>query len=298
MSVAIWVGYPRSYTSGRNRPPQFVTLHYTAGSEGPTSAESGANYDQHRTDGTSTHYFTDSEGPALQEVPEGDRSHAALFHGNEIGIHIEICGTVQSRDQWLDPVSYKTLEMTAALTREICLRNGYELRRLTVDETRTAYYGKDHRPTGINDHNTITLAFPEDGGTHTDVGTEFPWDVFMAMVLEDSMTTPAAVWAEQMPNPNGGMAAASTFQVYADYYAWLAGIWAWQSKYLLLGLAAMQDPIEVPAAPERFGNYPETQPLTVPNLLAQAILAGGGGGPGQLIQHTHELGDSGPAEPL
>jgi N-acetyl-anhydromuramyl-L-alanine amidase AmpD len=183
MATSIWVGYPRSYTAGRLRPPQFVTLHYTAGSEGPTSAENGVAYDKIRTDGTSTHYFTDSSGLALQEVPDGDRAHAALYHGNQIGIHIEICGTAQSRAQWLDPISLATLKTTAALTRELCQRHGFPMVRLTTAQTRAAWYAADgSRPRGINDHNAITLAFPEDGGTHTDVGPEFPWDVFMGLV--------------------------------------------------------------------------------------------------------------------
>lgn len=185
MSVAIWVGYPRSYTSGRARPPQFVVLHYTAGSEGPTSAENGADYDKRRTDGTSTHYFVDSSGPALQEVPDGDRAHAALYRGNEIGIHIEICGTLQTRAQWLDPTSYATLVTTAALTREICDRHGFQLKQLNSAQTRAAYYDSV-KPTGITDHGRVTAAFPEDGGNHTDVGTEFPWDVFMEMVTGGS----------------------------------------------------------------------------------------------------------------
>lgn len=183
MSVAIWVGYPRSWTAGRIRPPQFVVMHYTAGSEGPTSAENGAEYDKNRFDGTSTHYFVDSQGPALQEVPDGDRSHAARFHGNEIGIQVELCGTVQTRAQWLDPVSYATLVMAAALTREICDRHRFDLRLLTVEETRQAYYGKDYRPTGVTDHGRVTAAFPEDNGDHTDVGDGFPWDVFMGLVV-------------------------------------------------------------------------------------------------------------------
>jgi hypothetical protein len=166
-----------------------VTLHYTAGSEGPTSAENGAAYDKTRTDGTSTHYFVDSSGPPVQQVLDDDRSHSAYFHGNEIGIHVEICGTAQSRAQWLDATSYATLCTTATLVREICVRHGFQLRRLTVAETRAAYYGKT-RPTGINDHGTVTAAFPEDGGTHTDVGPEFPWDVFMALVVDDAPTLP------------------------------------------------------------------------------------------------------------
>ena len=181
MTDVLWVGYPRAYTKGRQRRVQVVVLHYTAGSEGPTSAEGGADYDKRRTDGTSTHYFTDSAGPALQEVPDGDRAHTARYHGNEIGIHIEICGTVQSRSQWLDPVSYATLLTTAGLVAILLKRHGFAFRRLTTEELRRAYYN-DSSITGIVDHNACTYAFPEDGGTHTDVGANFPWDVFLGMV--------------------------------------------------------------------------------------------------------------------
>ncbi len=183
MATSIWAGYPRSYTPGRSRPVQFVTLHYTAGSEGPTSAEAGVAYDKVRTDGTSAHYYTDSQGLALQEVPDGDRAHTALYHGNQIGIHIEICGTRQTRAQWLDPVSLATLQTTAALVRDLCLRHGLPMVRLSTAQTRAAWYAASgSRPKGINDHNACTLAFPEDGGSHTDVGPEFPWDVFMQLV--------------------------------------------------------------------------------------------------------------------
>lgn len=179
----LWAGYPKSWTRGRNRKVQYVVLHYTAGSEGPTSAEGGVAYDKRRTDGTSTHYFTDSAGPALQEVPDGDRSHAARYHGNEIGIQIEICGTRQTREQWLDAVSRPTLETTAWLVATLLKRHGLAFKLLTIAETRAAYYAPVAvRPTGITDHSRCTQAYPEDNGDHMDVGTAFPWDVFMAMV--------------------------------------------------------------------------------------------------------------------
>lgn len=183
MTDILWVGYPKSYTKGRRRKIQVVVLHYTAGSEGPTSAEGGASYDKRRTDPTSTHYFTDSAGPALQEVPDGDRAHTARFHGNEIGVQIEICGTVQTRSQWLDPVSMATLRTTAGLVAILLQRHGLAFRRLTTAELRRAYYS-DTSLTGIVDHNACTQAFPEDNGTHTDVGAAFPWDVFMGLVAE------------------------------------------------------------------------------------------------------------------
>jgi hypothetical protein len=179
---------------------QFVTLHYTAGSEGPTSAESGAQYDKNRTDGTSCHAFFDSQGPGLQEVPFGDRSHSAFYHGNEIGVHFEICGTIQTREQWLDATSMATLKTCAAAVAYTCDALGLAKRRLSVAETRAAYYNSaGSRPTGINDHATVTLAFPEDGGDHMDVGTAFPWDVFMDMVTGGANPSPGPLppWEDE-----------------------------------------------------------------------------------------------------
>lgn len=207
---AVWVGYPKSYTPGRRRPVQFVTLHYTAGSEGDNTAEAGASYDKRRTDGTSTHYFTDSAGLPIWEVPLGDRAHTARFHGNEIGVHIEICGTRQTRAQWLDAVSTRTLRTTAKLVAQLCRQLGLPVRRLSTAETRAAYYAAEgKRPKGINDHNACTYAFPEDDGTHEDVGAEFPWDVFlgwvqgyydeeggdMALTDEDALKVAQTVWS-------------------------------------------------------------------------------------------------------
>lgn len=182
-----WVGPARSYTNGRIRQPRYVTLHYTAGSEGPTSAEAGAAYDRSRTDGTSCHYFTDSQGPALQEVRDEDTAHSALYRGNALGYHIEICGTAQTRAQWLDATSRATLQTTAELVAYLLRKHGLPDRRLTVAETRQAWYAAPedrHKYEGYNDHGTITRAYPEDGGTHTDVGPNFPWDVFSAMVTQ------------------------------------------------------------------------------------------------------------------
>lgn len=173
-----WAGYPRSYTAGRRRAPKLLVVHYTAGNEGPTSAENGIHYDKIRTDGISCHAFFDSEGPGLQEVPFGDRSHSAFFYGNEIGVHYEICGTRQTREQWLDGTSQATLVTCAAATAYACETLGLQKRRLTDGEVRRAWDVGDIG--GICDHWAITRVFGR--GDHTDVGPEFPWDVFTALV--------------------------------------------------------------------------------------------------------------------
>jgi len=195
-----WAGPPRSFTEGRERQLRYVTLHYTAGSEGPTSAEAGAAYDKTRTDGTSCHYFTDSLGPAVQEVHDEDTSHSALYRGNVLGIHIEICGTAQTRAQWLDTTSRATLRTTAELVAYLLKKHGLPNKRLSVAETRAAWYApaaERSRYEGYNDHGTITRAYPEDGGTHTDLGAGFPWDVFSAMITEamEAPVTPAEISA-------------------------------------------------------------------------------------------------------
>lgn len=181
--MATWVGLPRSYTPGRVRPVQYIVIHSTEGSEGPTAAENGAAYDKIRTDGTSTHLFIDSNS-AVQEVRFTDRAHAARFHGNEIGIQIELCGLAgQTWTQWHDAASTAELRLAAKEVAAICKEYSIPVRRLSVAEVRAAYYNAaGARPKGICSHYDVTRAYPEDGGTHTDPGPNYPWAEFLAMV--------------------------------------------------------------------------------------------------------------------
>lgn len=181
--MAKWVGYPRSYTPGRNRPVQYVVIHTTEGGEALNAAENGAAYDKVRTDGTSTHLFVDPDS-ALQEVPFTDRAHAARFHGNEIGVQIELCGYAgQTWAQWHDGASTAELKLAAKEVAAICRQFAIPVRHLTVAEVRAAYYNAPNsRPKGICSHYDVTRAYPEDGGTHTDPGPNYPWDEFLALI--------------------------------------------------------------------------------------------------------------------
>jgi hypothetical protein len=155
-------------------------MHTTEGSEGPTSAEDGARYNQRRTDGTSAHFFVDSNS-TVQGVKTTDEAHTARRHGNDVGIQIEVCGKAgQTRAQWYDKMSAGTIEQTAQLC--VALR---------------AKYGKNHFPlinltpaqlragrNGFAEHFDATKAWPEDGGTHWDPGPNFPWDKLFARIAE------------------------------------------------------------------------------------------------------------------
>ncbi len=165
---------PRSYTTGRGgwaNVPRVIVAHYTAGSEGPTSAEDGAAYDQRRVDGTSAHYYHD-QNSTVQCVRTTDMAHTAYPTGNHIGIHHELCGTRQTRAQWLDPASDATLTNAARQMARDARKYAIPVRHLRVDQLKAGAYG-------LCGHDDITAAFE---GDHTDPGPEFPWDVLLARV--------------------------------------------------------------------------------------------------------------------
>lgn len=173
---------PAAWGSGRDgKSVQYVVVHYTAGSEGPGAAENGASYDQRRTDGVSTHYHVDSDS-VVQCVQTKDRANACYHKGNRLGIQYELAGTLQSRAQWLDPISSATIDQAARQIARDCAKYGLPVRRLSVDETRAAWYSYPNGPKGIVGHVDVTRAYPEDGGDHTDPGPEFPWDVLMERI--------------------------------------------------------------------------------------------------------------------
>lgn len=184
---------PRSFSRGRpTGQPTKICVHYTAGSERSTSAEDGALYDQRRTDGTSSGYYADSNS-VVHCVRTTDRSHTALRHGNDDAIHYELCGTAQTRAQWLDAASRPTLRNAARQMVRDMRKYGIPLKRLVGRQVR------DRSAKGICGHVDFTTGWPEDGGTHTDPGPQFPWDVLFADITaalggdteEDDMFTEA-----------------------------------------------------------------------------------------------------------
>lgn len=201
-----WGGPPRAYGTGRDgKAVRLSVIHYTAGSETRTSAEDGAAYDKIRTDGTSCHAFHDQDS-SVQEVLRRDRANSAFSKGNRLGIQHELCGTAQTRAQWLDAASDATLWRAARAVAKDCIDFGLEPRRLSDAEVRAAWYQFPNGPRGICGHDNITRAFPEDGGDHLDPGSGFPWDIFISrvklviagegedMTSEESMLLKGAAW--------------------------------------------------------------------------------------------------------
>lgn len=159
-------GGPRSRT-------QIIIIHATDNTA-PASGE--ASYATRREDGTSAHYYVDSV-QTIQALPIGNIAFGALGHGNAVGVQYELCGR---SNQLTDP----TIRRAATQVARDCARYGIPVRKLTPAQIRAG-------ERGICGHADVTLAWPEDGGDHTDPGSNFPWSTFIGYVAgnpqEDDM---------------------------------------------------------------------------------------------------------------
>jgi hypothetical protein len=167
----------RSFDSGRPQRPRWIVVHTTEGHEGPEGAENGAHYDSTRTDGTSAHYHHD-EDSTVQCVRTTDRAHSARAHGNLYGIHHECAGKAgQGKAGWADASSQGEIRNLAKQCARDARKWQIPIRRLTSAEVRNGALG-------FCGHNEITIAFPEDKGTHWDPGPDFPWAQFLSLVQQ------------------------------------------------------------------------------------------------------------------
>ena len=164
---------PRSWTAANRSSVQLVVIHTTEGSAQAESAEDGAAYDQRRTDGTSTHYFHDSNS-TVQCVRTADQAHAARTQGNRRGIQHELCTRAGSAD-WNNAYHTAMLRRAAKQAARDARKWGIPVRHLSVAQVADGVKG-------FCGHADITAAFPQDNGTHTDPGTGFPWSRFLDMV--------------------------------------------------------------------------------------------------------------------
>lgn len=184
---------PRSWTNANRSSVQLVVIHTTEGSAHSQSAEDGANYDQDRTDGTSTHYFHDCDS-TIQCVRTEDQAHAARTQGNKRGIQHELCTKANSAN-WNDSYHQAMLRLAAKQAARDAKKWDIPIRKLTSAQVADGVKG-------FCGHVDVTYAFPQDGGTHTDPGKNFPWSQFLAMIEDEGDTMSVADFAEAFKNPD------------------------------------------------------------------------------------------------
>ena len=151
-----------------------IAIHNTSNTANDTSE---ASYADHRTDGTSSHFYCDADS-VTQSLDTNDRAgHAGSKQGNDNAIAFELTGTNdKSRQWWLDNIAWPKLGYVIAyILQHDPDYKGFQVRRASVQEMRD-----NPKVKAFYSHNDMRLAW---GGTdHDDPGPNFPWDRLFSAV--------------------------------------------------------------------------------------------------------------------
>jgi hypothetical protein len=161
------------------RPVSLIAIHSAEGAR--TARSLGAYFSQSDVE-ASSHVGIDAV-ETLQYVPY-DRAAWTLRSGNPISDNAELCVFSRwVRAQWLSTGTVDgcvnpraILSRAAVWARSRAIARGIPLQHLTPVQVGQGLWG-------LIAHRDWTIGMRD--GTHIDVGTEFPWDVFLAEVLAD-----------------------------------------------------------------------------------------------------------------
>lgn len=159
-------------SSGRNGTKIDLFLLHTQ--EGDGNADSLAKYLQGNQ--VSYHYTIsedrDDHGVTVVDVVDTDDYSWSVLSANSRSINLCFAGSraAWSRADWLK--QSRAIDVAAYLAVQDCKKYGVAIKVLAPP------YKSD--PPGISDHKYVTEWLKD--GTHTDVGSNFPWDVFTTAV--------------------------------------------------------------------------------------------------------------------
>lgn len=161
----------KHFTPSDSREIKWLVLHTMEAPEKGNTAESVANYFATTDTKASAHYNIDNDS-IVQCVRDKDVAWAAPG-ANRHGLHFEHAGYAkQISTDWNDQYSIDMLSLSAKLVADKCRQYGIPAVRLTATDLKAGRKG-------ICGHIDCTHAF---GGSHTDPGSSFPWDEYIAMV--------------------------------------------------------------------------------------------------------------------
>lgn len=171
----------RKNSTARSRPAMNFFLHTE---EGNGTAESLAKYCQGQN-GVSYHYTLRDR--KVYNVVDTDYYSWSVLEANVFSINLCFAGSraAFTREQWLQREA--DIEIAAYIAVQDCRKYGMSVEVLAPQWNKT---GKDVYAgvprSGISDHNYVTRELGI--GDHTDVGPNFPWDVFTRYVNKYAAT--------------------------------------------------------------------------------------------------------------
>lgn len=159
-----YAGIP--YVQGRNYGPvrtqtQMIVIHAT---QNDASAEAEASYAARRTDGVSSHFYTDNDS-TVQSLDTAVVAYGCHPTGNSRSVQFELCG-------FSGKITDATMRQAAPVVARACAEFGVPIRKVTPEQLRSG-------ARGICGHRDVVQAWHE--GDHTDP-EPFPWDVFIGYV--------------------------------------------------------------------------------------------------------------------
>ena len=176
--------YPMWSPKSSSRGGRTVDLFLLHTEEGDGNADSLARFLQNPANEVSYHYTVSEDshdhGVTVVDVVDTDDASWSVLSANSRSINLCFAGSRAgwSRDQWLR--QSRAIDVAAYLAVQDCKHYGISTRVVAPPYNSTP---------GISDHQYVTKVLKD--GSHTDVGPNFPWDVFAASVAKYSNQTPA-----------------------------------------------------------------------------------------------------------
>jgi hypothetical protein len=126
----------------------------------------------------SSHGGADGTGLDDGWVPD-DRAAWTLLNGNPVSLNLEMCGFARwSREQWLSTGVVDGVVNPRQMVRNAAEWARRKCEKYGIPKTHIGVEGVRARRPGIIMHWDYTLGAGD--GDHTDIGSNFPWDVFFA----------------------------------------------------------------------------------------------------------------------